>query len=101
MSKSNKSSATSPVFIKLLNRGFHTLVPAGDERFYHEGYKVFLERMEQHKTNGTAFDDIEAIALTSLDCLVAIQRYNELLSGTLDTMEKRVAKLDKVISKSL
>jgi len=101
MSKTSKSSATRPVFIKLLNRGFHTLVPAGDEPFYHEGYKVFLERMEQHKANGTAFDDIEAVALTSLDCLVAIQRYNELLKNTLETMENRVEKLDKVISKSL
>jgi cell division protein ZapA len=101
MSQSSKSTVTSPVFIKLLNRGFHTLVPAGDERYYHEGYKVFLERMEQHKANGSAFDDIEAIALTSLDCLVAIQRYNELLGNTLDMVETRVDKLDKVISKSL
>lgn len=86
------------VFIKLLDRGFKLSVPADQEKFYRDGYEVFLHRVQQHKLRGKVYGDIEAIALTSIECLVALQRNQEQMDDLVLAFKNRVEKLDEVIS---
>ncbi|CAG5072057.1 hypothetical protein DYBT9623_03995 [Dyadobacter sp. CECT 9623] len=96
-----KNSIPNPdvsVFIKLLDRGFKLSVPADQEKFYRDGYEVFLHRVQQHKLRGKVYGDIEAIALTSIECLVALQRNQEQMDDLILAFKNRVEKLDEAIS---
>jgi cell division protein ZapA (FtsZ GTPase activity inhibitor) len=99
-----KNSIPNPdvsVFIKLLDRGFKLSVPADQEKFYRDGYEVFLHRVQQHKLRGKVYGDIEAIALTSIECLVALQRNQEQMDDLVLAFKNRVEKLDEAISSAI
>lgn len=86
------------VFIKLLDRGFKLSVPADQEIFYREGYEVFKERVQMIKKKGKGYDDIEAIALTSIECLVAMQRNMVETDRLLAMFENRVENLEEKVA---
>jgi cell division protein ZapA (FtsZ GTPase activity inhibitor) len=99
-----KNSIPNPdvsVFIKLLDRGFKLSVPADQEKFYREGYEVFLQRVQQHKLKGKVYGDIEAIALTSIECLVALQRNQEQMDSLVAAFKSRVEKLDETLTSAI
>ncbi|TLV02342.1 cell division protein ZapA [Dyadobacter luticola] len=98
MSKSKLPNPDVSVFIKLLDRGFKLSVPADQEKFYRDGYEVFLQRVQQHKLRGKVYGDIEAIALTSIECLVALQRNQEQMNNVIMAFKNRVEKLDETVS---
>src|SRR5215217_7849630 len=98
MTKNNIPNPDVSVFIKLLDRGFKLSVPADQEKFYRDGYEVFLHRVQQHKLRGKVYGDIEAIALTSIECLVALQRNQEQMDDLILAFKNRVEKLDEAIS---
>jgi len=89
------------VFIKILDRGFKLSVPADQEVYYREGYDVFMKRVKQIKDQGKGHDDIEAIALTSIECLVAYQRNLEETNNLYARLEERIDVLDFKISDSI
>jgi cell division protein ZapA (FtsZ GTPase activity inhibitor) len=101
MKKTNILNPDVSVFIKLLDRGFKLSVPADQEKYYRDGYEVFLHRVEQHKLKGKVYGDIEAIALTSIECLVALQRNQEQLNDLILAFRSRVEKLDETISNAI
>jgi cell division protein ZapA (FtsZ GTPase activity inhibitor) len=101
MKKHNIPNPDVTVFIKLLDRGFNLSVPADQEKFYRDGYEVFLERVKAHKLKGKVYGDIEAIALTAIECLVALQRNQEQTKHLLNVLTNRVEKLDDTISSAI
>jgi cell division protein ZapA (FtsZ GTPase activity inhibitor) len=101
MTKSKIPNPDVSVFIKLLDRGFKLSVPADQEKFYREGYEVFMQRVQQHKLRGKVYGDIEAIALTSIECLVALQRNQEQMNSMIMAFKNRVEKLDDTISSAI
>ena len=99
-----KNSIPNPdvsVFIKLLDRGFKLSVPADQEKFYRAGYEVFMQRVQQHKLKGKVYGDIEAIALTSIEGLVALQRNQEDMDDLVAAFKSRVEKLDETIASAI
>ncbi|NIJ54926.1 cell division protein ZapA [Dyadobacter arcticus] len=101
MTKSKIPNPDVSVFIKLLDRGFKLSVPADQEKFYREGYEVFLQRVQQHKLRGKVYGDIEAIALTSIECLVALQRNQEQMNNVIMAFKNRVEKLDETVTSAI
>ncbi|QRQ99413.1 cell division protein ZapA [Dyadobacter sandarakinus] len=96
----NVPSPDVSVFIKLMDRGFNLSVPADQEKFYREGYEAFMHKVKHHK-RGKNYDDIEAIALASIDCLVALQKSQEVMKELIEAFQNRVAKLDDTISAAI
>ncbi len=94
MKKNHIPNPDVSVFIKILDRGFKLSVPADQEIFYRDGYDVFKERVKALKEKGKGYDDIEAIALTSIECLVALQRNMEENKNLLAMFEKRIDALE-------
>jgi cell division protein ZapA (FtsZ GTPase activity inhibitor) len=101
MTGNRKPISDTAVFIKILDRGFNLSVPSDQEHFYREGYEVFKHKIEEHKKKGKGYDDIEAIALTSIECLVALQRSEATLNSLLATLEDKVDDLDSAVTRAL
>lgn len=101
MRGSMKPNPDTAVFIRLLDRGFNLSVPADQEKYYRDGYEVFMHRVEEHKTKGKGYDDIEAIALTSIECMVALQRSQDRLESLIAALEEKVDDLDSALTKAL
>jgi cell division protein ZapA (FtsZ GTPase activity inhibitor) len=101
MKKNHIPNPDVSVFIKLLDRGFKLSVPADQEIFYRDGYEVFMERVQQLKKKGKGYDDIEAIALTSIECLVALQRNIEETNHLLAMFENRIDSLDVNVTEAI
>ncbi|MBE9464113.1 cell division protein ZapA [Dyadobacter subterraneus] len=91
------------VFIKILDRGFKLSVPADQEIFYREGYDTFMERVRiiKNKGKGKGYDDIEAIALASIECLVALQRNQVETERLMSMFDNRVNILDEKVSEGI
>lgn len=101
MTGNRKPISDTAVFIKVLDRGFNLSVPSDQERYYREGYEVFMYKIEEQKKKGKGYDDIEAIALTSIECLVALQRSEERLNSLLAALEDKVDDLDLIVTRAL
>ncbi|WP_025761979.1 cell division protein ZapA [Dyadobacter tibetensis] len=100
----NKGSISNPdvsVFIKFMDKGFKLSVPADQEKFYREGYEVFIERVEQHKSKKNGYDDIEAIGLTAIECLVALQRIREQMESLSEAFQGRVERLEESVTNAI
>lgn len=76
------------VFLKIMDRGFNLSVPIEQEKYYRRGYDYFKRIVEKYKEKN--HDEIEAIALTSIDCIVALQRSHEQLEEQKAFLERRV-----------
>ena len=101
MKKNNIPNPDVSVFIKLLDRGFKLSVPADQERYYRDGYEVFMERVKQHKSKTKGYDDIEAMGLTAIECMVALQRVREQMDGMMEAFESRIEKLDAAVANAI
>lgn len=101
MTGNRKPISDTAVFIKILDRGFNISVPSDQEQYYRDGYEVFKHKIEEHKTRGKGYDDIEAIALTSIECLVALQRSEARMSNLLAALEDKVDDLDSTVTRAL
>jgi cell division protein ZapA (FtsZ GTPase activity inhibitor) len=102
MTKKNIPNPDVSVFIKFLDRGFKLSVPADQEKYYRNGYESFMQRVNEHKSKEKGgYDDIEAMGLTAIECMVALQRIREQMDGLLETFQERVGKLDADVSKAL
>ena len=60
-----------------------------------------MQRVQQHKLKGKVYGDIEAIALTSIECLVALQRNQEQMDDLVQAFKSRVEKLDETIASAI
>lgn len=96
----NVPSPDVSVFIKLLDRGFNLSVPPDQEKFYRDGYEAFLHKVNHYK-EGKTYDDIEAIALASIDCLVAFQKSQEVMKELIDAFQSRVGRLDETVTSAI
>lgn len=89
------------VFLKIMDRGFHLSVPIEQERYFRNGYQFFQESVQKYKERD--HDEIEAIALTAIDCVVALQRSRDMLDEQKDKMEASIdewsAKLESALLK--
>lgn len=101
MKKSSISNPDVSVFIKLMDKGFKLSVPSDQEKFYRDGYEVFSERVRQHKSKKIGYDDIEAIGLTAIECLVALQRAREEMKALRKTLNDRVQDLESAVSQAI
>jgi len=101
MRKNNIPNPDVSVFIKLLDRGFKLSVPADQEKYYRNGYEVFMERVKQHKAKTQGYDDIEAMGLTAIECMVALQRIREQMEGLVEAFQERVDKLDAAVANAI
>ena len=87
------------VFFQVKDRGFYLRVPRDQEHFYikaRDSFKVFVER---HKKKG--HDDMEAIALTSIEALVSMQRSHDQLEKQKQQLANMVASWDKKVDDAL
>ena len=87
------------VFIQVKDRGFHLRVPADQEQYYIRARDSFKRIVEKYKAKG--HDDIEAIALTSIDSIVSLQRNYDQLEKQKQQLAEMVASWDKKLEKSL
>ena len=101
MKKNNIPTPDVSVFIKLLDRGFKLSVPADQEKYYRDGYDLFMERVKQHKSKIKGYDDIEAIGLTAIECMVALQQIREQMDGMAEAFQERVEKLDAAVAHAI
>jgi len=101
MKKNNIPNPDVSVFIKLLDRGFKLSVPADQEKYYRDGYEVFSERVKQHKSKTKGYDDIEAMGLTAIECMVALQRIREQMDGIVEAFQERIEKLDAAVANAI
>ena len=101
MKKNNIPNPDVSVFIKLLDRGFKLSVPADQERYYRDGYEVFMERVKQHKSKTKGYDDIEAMGLTAIECMVALQRIREQMDGMMEAFQDRIEELDAAVANAI
>ena len=101
MKKNNIPNPDVSVFIKLLDRGFKLSVPADQEKYYRNGYEVFMERVKQHKSKTKGYDDIEAMGLTAIECMVALQRIREQMEVLVEAFQERVDKLDAAVANAI
>tara|TARA_R110002124_G_scaffold246107_1_gene411220 strand:+ start:2401 stop:2712 length:312 start_codon:yes stop_codon:yes gene_type:complete len=98
------SGITNPdvsVFIKVMDKGFKLSVPADQEKYYREGYEVFSERVKQHKAKQIGYDDIEAIGLTAIECLVALQRMREEMKVLSEAFKSRIEIMETSVSQAI
>ncbi|PWJ58529.1 cell division protein ZapA [Dyadobacter jejuensis] len=101
MKKNSISNPDVSVFIKFMDKGFKLSVPADQERYYREGYEVFIERVEQHKSKKNGYDDIEAIGLTAIECLVALQRMREEMDGLTEAFQGRMERIEETVTSAI
>ncbi|CAG4994936.1 hypothetical protein DYBT9275_01501 [Dyadobacter sp. CECT 9275] len=101
MKKNNIPNPDVSVFIKLLDRGFKLSVPADQEKYYREGYEFFMERVKQHKNKAKGYDDIEAMGLTAIECMVALQRIREQMDHLTEAFQDRVDKLEETVANAI
>ena len=101
MRKTNIPNPDVSVFIKLLDRGFKLSVPADQEKYYRDGYDFFMERVKVHKAKTKKYDDIEAIGLTAIECMVALQQIREQMDGLVEAFQERVEKLDAAVANAI
>lgn len=101
MTKKNILNPDVSVFIKFLDRGFKLSVPANQEKFYRGGYEVFMKRVNEHKSRNKGYDDIEAIGLTAIECMVALQRIREEMERMKEAFQTKMNKLDVTVSEAL
>lgn len=99
MMEDSRPKPYATIFIKILDKGFNISVPAEQEVLYRDGYEVFMHKMKLHENKGNS--PIEAITLTSIDCMVALQRTQEQLRKLIAALEDRVDDLDTTISDAL
>ncbi|TDB65223.1 cell division protein ZapA [Arundinibacter roseus] len=99
MMDNSKPKSYATVFIKILDKGFNLSVPAEHEVYYREGYEVFLHKIKIHQEKG--YSPLEAISLTSIDCLVALQKAQDQLNKLIAALEDRVDDLDSTVSEAL
>ncbi len=99
--KDEKRSQDVTVFLKIMDRGFNLSVPIEQEKYYRKGYEYFKRIVNKYKERN--HDEIEAIALTSIDCIVALQRSYEQLDEQRALLEKRMddwnLKMEKALMK--
>ncbi|MBB5283881.1 cell division protein ZapA (FtsZ GTPase activity inhibitor) [Rhabdobacter roseus] len=60
-----------------------------------------MKRVAIHKKEGGHYDDLEAIALTSIECLVALQKAQEQLESLIAALEERVDHMDSSVTRAL
>lgn len=101
MRKNNIPKPDVSVFIKLMDRGFKLSVPADQEKYYRDGYDTFMQRVKQHKSKTKGYDDIEAIGLTAIECMVALQRIREQMDGLVEAFQERVDKIDSAVANAI
>jgi hypothetical protein len=89
----------STVFIKIMDKGFNLSVPTEQESLYREGYDVFMHKIKLHEAKGHG--PLEAIALSSVDCMVALQRAQDQLHKLIAALEGQMDDLDSTISDAL
>jgi hypothetical protein len=99
MMEDSRPKPYATVFIKVLDKGFNLSVPAAQEALYRDGYEVFMHKMKVHEAKG--HDPLEAIALTSIDCLVALQKAQDQLGKLIAALEDRVDDLDAIVTDAL
>jgi cell division protein ZapA (FtsZ GTPase activity inhibitor) len=99
MMDSSKPKPYATVFIKIFDKGFNLSVPADQEVFYREGYDAFMQKVKIHKDKG--YSPLEAVSLTSIDCLVALQKSQDQLKKLLAAFETNMDDLDSTISDAL
>ncbi len=97
MDKSSQETTTS-VFIKILDKGFSINVPVSQEKLYREGYEALLARIGQHSKTHLP---VEAVALASLDSIVALQRAQNQLKVLIGALEKQMDELDATLLEAL
>ena len=101
MKKNNIPNPDVSVFIKLLDRGFKLSVPADQDKYYRDGYEVFMGRVKQHKSKVKGYDDIEAMGLTAIECMVALQRMREQMDGLVEAFQERIERLDAAVANAI
>lgn len=94
-----RTKSYSTVFIKILDKGFNLSVPTEQEPMYREGYEVFMHKIKLHEAKGHS--PLEAIALSSVDCMVALQKAQDQLNKLIAALEDRMDDLDSTISDAL
>jgi hypothetical protein len=99
MMEDSRPKPYATVFIKILDKGFNISVPVEQEALYRDGYEVFMHKIKVHEDKGNA--PLEAIALTSIDCLVALQKAQDQLGKLIAALEDRVDDLDAIVSEAL
>jgi cell division protein ZapA len=99
MMDNSRPKPYATVFIKILDKGFNISVPAEHEVFYRDAYEVFLHKIKIHEAKG--YSQLEGIALTSIDCLVALQKSQDQLNKLLSALEDQVDELDSTIMDAL
>lgn len=87
------------VFIQVKDRGFHLRVPVDQEQYYVRARESFKRSVGKYKEIG--HDDIEAIALTSIDSIVTLQRHYDQLEKQRQQLLKMIAMWDEKLEKSL
>ncbi len=87
------------VFIQVKDRGFHLRVPADQEQYYVRARESFKRSVVKYKAQG--HDDIEAIALTSIDSIVSLQRNYDQLEKQRQQLLQMIAKWDGKLEKFL
>lgn len=87
------------VFFQVKDRGFHLQVPKDQEDFYIKARDLFKVFVERHKKKG--HDDMEAIALTSIEALVAMQRSHDQLEKQKQQLADTMARWDEKVEEAL
>lgn len=87
------------VFIQVKDRGFHLRVPVDQEQYYIRARDSFKLIVEKYKAKG--HDDIEAIALTSIDSIVSLQRHYDQLEKQKQQLAEMIALWDEKVEESL
>ncbi len=102
MTKKHISVPDVPVLLKFLDRGFNLSVPADQEMYYRNAYKGFMQRVDEHKSKEKGgYDDIEAMGLTAIDCMVALQRIREQMDELMEAFQERITKLDLAVADAI
>ena len=61
-----------------------------------------MKRVNEHKLKEKGgYDDIEAMGLTALECIVALQRTSEQMEGLMEAFQDRLVKLDTSVAEAL
>ena len=94
----NRPEPYKSVFIKILDKGFNLSVPANQVSFYQEGYDAFLQKVEHHKKKHLPE---EAVALASIDCMVALQKSQNQLKKLISALEEQMDDLDATLLEAL
>lgn len=87
------------VFIQVKDRGFHLRVPKDQEDYYIKARDSFKRLVERQKEKG--HDDMEAIALTSIESLVSLQKSHDQFEKQKQQLTDMVAKWDEKVVNSL